>query len=327
MTLVFWYFAAFIGTVGSALFSGMETGTYTLNRIRLHLRVHAKQKSAMRLDKMLHSPNRLLGTLLISNNIVNYLASYAIAYILQDAGYRDWAMVFFNAAVLTPLLLIFGEILPKDLFRTYADRLSYLFANPLFYLQKLLLYTGLLPMVDLLSKTLQRLLGQQHNPNLAPHPRRVVTQLVREIAGIGVISAYQSNMAERILELEQETVGDVMIPWVDVIDVKATDPIRAVHELADREPYSVFPVIDDQGAVVGMVDVLEMLMKQDDTQPIAPHVKEIPRLPSDYSLRHALSELQEAKVGIAVVTLDEKTIGLVTTKNLVEPVIGEIEVW
>ena len=106
MTL-FWLFGAFVGTLGSALFSGMETGSYTLNRIRLHLRVHGKQRTATVLDKMLNAPNRMLGTLLVGNNIVNYLASYSIAQLLAIAGYSDWGMVLVNVLLLTPLLLRF----------------------------------------------------------------------------------------------------------------------------------------------------------------------------------------------------------------------------
>ncbi|MBI1375592.1 MAG: DUF21 domain-containing protein [Phycisphaera sp.] len=328
LELVIWWSAAVLGMLGSAMFSGLETGAYTLNRVRLHVLAHDSRSGAALLERMILRPNRLLGTLLIGNNIANYVASLAIGALLIDAGYEGWKQVAINAAVLTPLLFVFGEVLPKDLFRSHADHLTVPFARPLRALQFVLTYTGMLPMIGLMSALLRRRLGSREVPMHMLHPRRVVTQLIREGVGHGVISPYQSNMIDRVLEMGHLKVRDVMVPWSEAAVLRTTQPPEAVWAMADRVTYARLPLVDPDGKVVGVIDVQELLQRDPDTcPPLTELAKPIPRIPGTVNLRSALGKLQEHRVSIGLVVSHDAPIGLVTTKELVEPIVGELDVW
>jgi putative hemolysin len=320
-----WYTVALIGMFGSALFSGLETGIYTLNRVRLHVRAASARSNAAILHTMTTDPNRLLGTLLIGNNVANYMASFAVAALLTSAGYVGWPQVGINALILTPLLFIFGEVLPKDLFRRYADGLVYPMARPLSWMQWAL-YPFLL-LIDGISTGLRRLMGQEAI-NMAAHPRRVVTELLKEGVGHGLISAYQSDMIDRVLQAGRLTVRHVMVPWNKVTTAQTTQPPEAIWSMADRIPYARWPLVDEQGFCVGHLNILELLLHDAaDCPPLLEMTKPIIRIDENTSLHDAMVHLQLQRAPIALVVAQDEPIGLVTIKDLVEPIVGELEAW
>ena len=87
--LVIWGMILF-GFFGSALYSGMETGVYTLNRVRLHVLDHQGRRDAQRLRRLVDQPTGLLGTLLISNNLTNYVGTAGVGLLLERAAYGEW---------------------------------------------------------------------------------------------------------------------------------------------------------------------------------------------------------------------------------------------
>lgn len=323
-----WILLGMLGIIGSAIFSGQETGIYTLNRVRLHLLAHRDHSSAAVLREMVHNPNRLLVTLLIANNIANYLASYAIAVLLAAVGLGQWQQVGVNALILTPLLFVFGEVLPKDLFARYTDQLSYFFARPLRSLQLLLMCTGLLPLVSSFSYALSKLLKADEASGAAMHPRRAVTQLIQEGVGHGLLSTHQSDLIDRVLHPTEHVVSDAMVPWSQVRKLRAGQPAEAVWSLADRTSHSRFPLVDRGGQVMGVVNVFDVLLhKPEDCPPLEQLAKRAPQLPPEMDLRDALVELQRQQTHQAIVMQAGRPVGIVTLKDLVEPITGELVAW
>ncbi|MAE62221.1 MAG: hypothetical protein CMJ49_12805 [Planctomycetaceae bacterium] len=326
--LIMWFAIGALGLIGSALFSGLETGIYTLNRIRLHVLAHAGQPNATVLQRLIHHPNRLLGTLLFGNNIANYMASVAITALLADAGRTDAQIVVINAVILTPLLFVFGEVLPKDLFRSHTDTATYPFARPLFVTQRLLTWTGLLPLVDGFTALLNRIIGTRAGFGRTLHPRRVVTELFRESAGQGLISDYQSDMIDRVLQHTHMRVADVMIPWNQVVTLRTGQPLQSITDLAARVTHSRIPALDAHGTFQGVVDVIDALLKDADPAiPIDSLIQPVPTIQHDHPLPDALDTLQQKQAPMAIVMRDHHPAGLVTLKDLVEPIIGDIEIW
>jgi CBS domain containing-hemolysin-like protein len=326
--LIGWYAAALIGTLGSATFSGVETGLYAINRVRLHVLAHQPGSNAAVLERLTLRPNRILGTLLVGNNIVNYVASLAISMILDDAGYHGWSQVFFSAAILTPVLFIFGEVLPKDVFRSHADTLTYYFAQPLRTLQYLLIGLGILPLIDAVSRGIHRVLGGEATPAEMMHPRRQVTDLIREGVGHGLITQYQSAIIDRVLEFNRLTVADVMTPWATVTSVRVNQPPEAVWALANRVPYTRVPLVDAQGRALGAIEI-EAVLTCDPAScpPFERMLQPIAQIDRGMTCRAALRHLQQQRMTLAIVVEHDRPIGLVTTKDLVEPIIGELEAW
>ncbi len=324
-----WTALAAVGLLGSAVFSGLETGVYTLNRVRLHLLAHQGRTSARLLQGMIRRPNRLLGTLLIGNNIANFAASMGITALLEAAAFGDWMLVLIPALLLTPLLFVFGEVLPKDFFQNFTDHVTYHFARMLWALQWLLRLTLLLPFVDLFSRAVAWLLHADRDAGWSIHPRRAVTQLIKEGLGYGLLSPYQSDMIDRVLHPTETQVRDAMIPWAEVHVVRVDQPPEAVWAMANRLPHTRFPVLDRTEHVIGVLDVFDVLLRDpDDCPPLKELVRPLPHLDPAMTLQAALVELRSARSPMGLVVDDRgRPAGIVTAKDLVEPITGELEVW
>lgn len=316
-----------IGLAGSAVYSGLETGIYTLNRVRLQIRHNENKTAARILQRLVHQPIALLSTLLIGNNLTNYMGTASLAVILQHSGLDSWQVVFVNIIVITPLLLIFGEVLPKDLFSAHSDQLTYPFARFLDLSRRLFWWCGLLPLTATFNKLLSRLLGIDHM-RTPFHPRRQVELLVKESVGYGLLSDEQSAIFGRVLELGSRTVADEMIPWDQVATVRDDHDPSIMWDLAHRTSHARFPAVDASGAVQGIISVYDALVHDKGAcPPLRQLMMPAVTLDATTPLRTALTTLQTKHKALAVVTNQDKPVGVVTIKDLVESITGELTSW
>lgn len=322
-----WWCLLLVGVAASALCSGLETGTYSLNRVRLHLLEHRGQRSARIMRRLLDRHTHLLATLLIANNIANYAGSAAMTVLIEDWGLEDWQIIVLNVLIVTPVLFIFGETLPKDLFVAHADTLMYRFSGLLLWMQRVLTAIGLQPLVTGIGHGAMRALRMQPHV-LTFHPRRQVGTLVREGVGYGLLSDEQSALAERVLGLAGRRVEDEMVPWAQVIKVKLDDPPEVLWRLADRTSVSRFPVLDGGGKVVGVVSLYDALRhKVGACPPVSELLKPVRSIDRRVPSRNVLQQMQVDHVPLAIVVDRSRPIGIVTIKDLVEPVTGELAAW
>ncbi|XAM00133.1 CNNM domain-containing protein [Phycisphaeraceae bacterium D3-23] len=322
-----WVGLMVVGFAGSALFSGMETGCYRLNRVRLFVRSARKERAAIVLDKLISRPAALLGTLLVGNNMANYLGTAALGIILGSLALAEWQVILVNTLLVTILLLIFGETLPKNLFASHADRFMYPLARPLRILHWLYTVTLVLPVVVLVSKLAVRLVGGGQARIISPRLR--VVEMVRHGAGHGLLSDEQSAMAQRAFALSNHEVGGEATPWSKVQTVRADQDVDGLIALARRSKHSRFPVLDTQGRIAGTIDVIDTLA---DGEPGGRKVGELMRpavsVPATRTIRYTLTQLQREHIGLAVITGPTgRPVGVVTVKDLVEPLTGEIADW
>ena len=323
----FWCGLMLCGFAGSALFSGMETGAYTINRVRLQVLADRGGHQAQTLRRLLDRPDTLLATLLIGNNVANYLGTAGLAVLLEAMALSDWQTILLNTLIVTPLLFVFGETLPKDTMAAHADRLMPPLTPVLSLARRLFTYTGAVPLVRAFSSTVLRLMGQPVGETSFP-PRRRVEMLVREGVGLGLLSDEQSAIADRVLRLGTRTVGQEMVPWAEVLRIREDDPPRALWDLADRSSRSRFPVIDRGGGVRGVIDVFDVLLHpRDACPPLAELIQPAETVAPDLPLRRALQQFQQHGTGLAVVQDRGRPVGLITTKDLVETITGELISW
>ena len=317
-----------IGAVlASGLFSGLETGIYSLNRVRLHLLEHQNNPNARIIHKLTSNSSTLLVTLLISNNIVNNLATVAVGKLFMLQGYSHFKTIVYDVLLVTPLLFVFAETLPKDLFSVHADRFVYPFARLLLFIKWLLTFCGLLPLIDLMGKLTMRLLGNQ-NRQIVFHPRMQVAQLVHEGVGYGLLSDEQSALTGRVLKLAQRSLDEEMMPWKDIITITSDASVDALWELAGRSSISRYPVLSDTQTGLGMVSLHEALMYgKDNCPPIMEMLQQTPMLDIKTPVRQALRKLQDDKAAMGIVIQNDKPVGIVTIKDLVEPITGELTSW
>jgi CBS domain containing-hemolysin-like protein len=315
-----WVALLLVGVCGSAMCSGIETGAYCVNRLRLNVRANASRpdRAARRLLREISDPERLLASILISNNTFNYLGSLGVAGLLARAGIADWANVLVNVLVLTPTLLIFGEVLPKDLFRAEADRLTYRLSWAFPALRWATTATLLLPAVRVYARLVARVVGQRGS--VAVSGRAEVAALLKEGVRHGVLSETQTTLMDRALALRDARVGDVMTPWRLVVSVGSewdAARVRAALRAASR---SRIPVVDTRGRVVGAIARAEGLARQGAS--VAELRRDIKGVDASAGVDDALLTLRDDPGGAAIVEDRGRPVGLVTNEDLLGLLIG-----
>lgn len=325
-TAEFWTYLAIAltGIVLSAIFSGLEIALYTINRVRLTVRAARGVRSARWLRAEMQDSGRTLATLLLGNNIANYAGSFGIAALLAGWGFTAAETIFLNAAILIPVLFVFGETLPKDLFRLHTDRWSYRWAGFLRSVRVLLTWVGLLPIVRAFGAVLQKLMGGAATSGLRT---QYVSQLIKEGVGAGVISETQTTLADRALALRQRTVAAEMIAWANVVSAPLTLGPHERDGLLRKRDFSRFPVVDADGRVVGLLSLIDAALHRDRstgdlmTDPFF--------LPPTMPVREAMRDMRARRHTMAIVGDPEspRPLGIVTLKDLVEPLIGDLAAW
>ena len=317
---------AFLGIAASAIASGTETGIYVLNRVRLAVRAGRGEKRALRLRAEVRRPESLLSTLLLSNNIANYAGSLGVAAILNQQDLGPFTVVVLNTLLVVPLLFIFGETLPKDLFRTRADSWVYVMAMPLKIARWLFTMIGLVPLLDVIARFGAKLLGGSSGLELGPRSR--MAMLLRESVLAGGLTSDQVSLADRVLAMEHLTVATEMTRWSGVVKIKASDGSAGLAAAPGRTQRSRLPVVDGRGQVQGMVNVLDTLLDPD--AKLEDILKPVPRFPANTRVLDALEQLRRDREPMAIVVSADgggSPIGLVTLKDLVEPMTGDLAAW
>ncbi|HYE03395.1 MAG TPA: CNNM domain-containing protein [Phycisphaerales bacterium] len=323
-----WVALAVVGIAGSALCSGTETGLYTLNRVRLSVRAaHAGPgpgRAARLLQAEVEHPDRALAALLIANTFFNNLGAVALTGLLAGAGYSEWGLIALEVLILTPVLFVVAETLPKEVFRAEADHLMPRAVYFLLGVRWLLTATLILPAVGWIARRLTRLLGTHAEASLGSARQRIAA-LLKEGARHGVLSEAQTTLLDRAMAMRDTTVGDEMLPWARVRTLSEAQPWRQVAQVLRQAPFSRYPVLDGSGRVVGVVEHLDLCLAPG-TAPgrlARPAISISPRTP----VREALAQLTRAGARLAIVSRGERPLGIVTAKDLVEPLTGELAAW
>ena len=313
-----------LGLILSALYSGLETGLYTVNKIRLDVRASSGVSSAKRILALLQQPTRMLAVLLVCNNIANYLASYGVARLLEETSSDPWIAIGINAVVMIPVLFVFGEVLPKDLFRSHTDTWTYRWSAPLLWSDKLLWWTGIVPIVSSIGNLSRSILGNENT--IEPSPRRRFGLLFKEGLEGGVLSNEQITLADRVLAMKTLSVRSEMVPWTRVRCIGANISTERRTAAIKTTSHTRLPAVDASGQVVGILPVLGALLSPESKT--TPLLKTPLFISPDTPVREALHALRERDVAMAIVTTqNNKPLGIVTLKDLVEPIVGELAAW
>jgi len=326
LALIIAGFAA--GVLASALFAGLETGTYVLNKVRLELRIARGNRGAGRLARALSRPQDMLAALLIANNASHYWVTGLAVLLFTEGGARN--PEFCTTLVVTPLLFVLGEMVPKNLFRVAGETLTYRLGWIVTALMWVCRWTGLSALVAAISRAVLWLMpGEPETPAAALEPRQRLHSFLSEGHAHGVLSEYQSRMAHRVVALRSTMVREVMVPRPEVVSIPVDCTRERFVETLSGHNYSRLLVWRGApGTVVGIVNVYDVLYDADNDAAPAGHVAEPLKLPERMSVAEALLTLQRAHRSIGVVVDDKaRFVGIVTIKDLVEEIVGELEEW
>lgn len=317
-----------VGTLGQCVCAGAEMGAYSVNRVRLSIRAGGRrpQPSAVLLKRELDDMPRMLAALLIAFNVFGAIGGMGLTNLLEHWGYDNKGIVLMTIFVAGPILFVVSDTLPKELFRALADSLTYTVAPALAFLRVTLTWTGVLPLVQGLARLVTRLLPPAEGPEA--NPRERIAALLKEGAQHGVISESQATLLDRALALRETTVEDELVPWARTQTIPLSATREQVAALLATCPFSRLPVVDSRGQIVGVVEQLSLSLEPD--RPIAqlmtPPLSIEPSLPVAFALRR----LSDAGARLAVVLAPGaagRPLGIVTAKDLVEPLTGELKAW
>jgi len=250
----------------SGFFSGTETGLYCVNNTRLRLAAHRGDPSAVRLQTLLADRAGLLFTTLVGTNIANYLAPVCLTMVFLgsiDAAtdtQRAHPAELYTTLALTPIVFIFGEIVPKNIFQRNADRLMSRASSLLHVAHAILRTLGIIGTQRWLSDFVSQRLTSRPASGSLLHSRAEVYHMLRESAAEGALSLTQSSILERLHTLGDIRVGKVMVPVRSVVMLPADATPQQVERNIRRTPYSRMPVyVDSRRRIRGVVHLLDVL--------------------------------------------------------------------
>lgn len=309
----------------SGYFSGSETGMMSLNRYRLKHLANTGHKGAKRVEKLLNRPDRLIGLILIGNNLVNILAS-AITTILGMRIYGDIGVAI-ATGVLTLVILVFAEVTPKTIASLFPERVSYASSILLMILMKVL--SPLVILVNFITNGFIRILGVKARHDATDHLSSEELRTVVNEAG-SLIPQRHQDMLVSILDLEHVTVNDIMVPRNEITGIDINDDWKSIVRQLTHSPHGRIVLYRDQiDEVVGMLRLREayrlMLEKNEfNKETLLRAADEIYFIPEATPLNIQLLKFQRNKQRIGLIVDEYGDInGLVTLEDILEEIVGE----
>lgn len=327
MSPFIWLVASILLLAGAGFFSGCEMGLYALNRVRLRLRAEQNQAgSAATLLELTRRRDEAVMAILLLQNIAGYFLTVTTAKLLVEAWSMDASRVeFYSALILSPLIFVVGDVVPKNWFRQDADRLMYGAARLLRWNLLLLRATGIPWVMSLASREIARRMGQDEREEWLGG-RGEVLGLLREGAE-GVLNEEQTQIVERVMEFSRIQARTIMIPRRRVVAVPIDIDRRSFEHIVRLHAYSRLPVIARDGrSVAGIVSVPAVLAEEDFD--LAAKLQTPLLMRGNESAAHALIRLQQSGANMAIVTEPRQPfVGIVTLKDVVEEIFGELPAW
>ncbi|EOL9088309.1 HlyC/CorC family transporter [Enterobacter hormaechei] len=314
-----------IMVVISAYFSGSETGMMTLNRYRLRHRAKQGNRAARRVEKLLRKPDRLISLVLIGNNLVNILAS-ALGTIVGMRLYGN-AGVAIATGVLTFVVLVFAEVLPKTIAALYPEKVAY--PSSFLLAPLLILMMPLVWLLNMVTRVLMRMVGIKADVTISSAlSKDELRTIVNESRS--QISRRNQDMLLSVLDLEKVSVDDIMVPRNEIVGIDINDDWKAVVRQLTHSPHGRIVLYRDSlDDAISMLRVREayrlMTEKNEFTKEVMLRAAdEIYYVPEGTPLSTQLVKFQRNKKKVGLVVDEYGDIqGLVTVEDILEEIVGD----
>jgi len=309
----------------SGFFSGSETGLMAVNRYRLRHLARQGHKGAQRVLRLLERPDRLIGLILLGNNLVNILASSLTTVIALRLGGEG--AIALGAGLLTLVILIFSEVAPKTLAALHPERIA--FPAAFVYEQLLRVMYPVVYLVNLLANGVLRLLGVRPGQTETSHA--LSTEELRTVlheAGALIPKRHQ-EMLLSILELEEVTVNDIMVPRGEIVGIDLEEDMEVIVTQLTSAQHTRLPVyresIDHVEGFLHVRNALPLLARGELTKEALVRILREPYfIPEATPLNTQLLNFQRQRRRIGLVVDEYGDIqGLVTLEDILEEIVGE----
>jgi putative hemolysin len=308
-----------IGVLLSALFSGIETGFYRASRVRIVMAGLDGDRISRALVRLLNNPTWFVATTLVGNNVANYLTSLSIVLLTNSVAHSNLAEML-APILFSPLLFVYGELLPKSLF-FQAPNLLLRGCAPAF----LLFSTIFAPAVALLwamSQILERSLGQSPQRIRLILARKELQQVLEEGLEAGILLPTQRHLAQNFFLNASKPISSFCIPMNRVLSVNSKKPTREVIKFARKNRLDDVPVFDEkQRKVTGYIRTIDLLMEPN-AQNRKDMIRKMIQLRSNELFGEAVLQMQAAREKMAnVVDANGHSIGLLSIDHLTNPLL------
>jgi CBS domain containing-hemolysin-like protein len=309
--------------VATMFFSAAEMAFIAANRLRLrHLAEEGNATAADYLESFRH-PERLLSTAMMGVTIAHIVAASAVTFfLLPRLGGIAWLIA---AAAVTPVMLVFGEIIPKAVAREWATTLILKLYRPLIWASRLL--TPFVALANAIVGGVLRFFGGPHVDTRQFVSREELKALLQLEPGEAAVSTQEAEMIDKIFDLGDTTVREVMVPLVDVLMLPDTASVADAIALIQQRGFSRIPVYGTRETnVVGVVTAMDLLRRGGQARGTADLMRQATFVPETKRIDDLLREMQKSRNPLAVV-VDEYggATGIVTLEDIVEEIVGEIQ--
>lgn len=306
----------------SAFFSSAETALSCITKAKLRAMEEEERKHVNVLSKVLDNYDRLITTILIGNNIVNISAS-SLATILTI---RLWGNVYVSLAtgLLTLVVLIFGEIVPKTLARRKAESMSLAF-SPIVRFFMIVLFPVVF-VVEKLAGAILFILGQGSKNETA-----ITESELRSYVDVshedGVIEKDEKKYINNVIDFKESVAKDIMIPRIDMTTISVTDPYKEVMKVFRESMYTRLPVYkDEKENIIGFLNIKDLIRLKDASNfSVSNFLREAYYTYEYKKTNDLMIELRSASMSLAFVNNEYgETVGMITLEDLLEEIVGEI---
>jgi Mg2+/Co2+ transporter CorB len=309
----------------SGFFSMAETSLMSVNRYRLRHKARLKKRYAITILKLLKRPDRLLGMILIGNNLSNIVASSLATYLALKLWGEEAVVI--TTTVLTFVVLVFAEVAPKTLAVLYPEQVAKFVVFPVYYLLKP--FKPLVWSINILANGLLLLFNiRVGNKTLEPLSREELRSVVYDTTG--KMSRQYQSMLLGILDLNKVRVDDVMIPRHEIIGIDINLPWNSIENQLASSAHDWLPVYrEDINQLLGLVHLRELTArllvgKPYDKELLQKKLKEPYFVPEGTPLHTQLQNFQRLRKRLAFIVDEYGEIrGLLTVEDILQEIVGE----
>jgi len=328
--IIILYISVIACVIIGAFYSGAETAFVSTDKPLLHSLARKKNKRAELAEEILSKPSRMLATTLIGTNIFNVSATTLATLIVSRYVPREWQSVV-TTAIMTPVILIFAESVPKAIGRINSRNYTLASAPTIFLSQTIL--KPIIAAISFISSGALRLFGIKEFHNRFSVTREEVRTLAEISAEHGLIGDLEKKMINRVFELNSKTLASAMVPLVNLVSVPITSSIDEALDAAQRSGYYKLPVYEEKNHnIIGLVRANDLLdasfsvPNSDSETKLANLVdRTTPFMPETKLIGATMKELRDENVE-SIFVIDEYggVTGMVTMHDIAEEVTDEL---
>lgn len=306
----------------SAFFSSAETALTTINKIKILSLAEEGNRKAKRVLEITEDPGKMLGAILIGNNIVNIFASSLTTTLALELFGNVGVSIC--TGVLTLLVLIFGEISPKTLASVYSETLALAYADVIYFFMRVM--TPFIFITNTLAHLFLKLFHINPDGKTDVMTERELRTYVDVSHEDGVIEEEEKEMIYNVFDFGDTQAKDIMVPRVDIVSIDVNSTLEEILKIYKAEKFTRFPVYEESNDnVIGVLNIKDLLLCEKNKFDLRKLMRE-PNFTYEFkNTAELLDEMRKASISFTIV-LDEygATVGLITLEDLLEEIVGEI---